>query len=163
MFQLNSAKQQNKTRKKDYTNPNTLKSNKNSLDNFERFCEDEYKGPGDEIIRQASQHGKDGILTLLQAWIYWNKERKLKPQTIRSMASPIKARFYEFGISITPQDTKTLDFGVFQKEARGVVTADMIQNLINHADKKRKCIRISIIFFSSFVLLFSTIELKHAL
>jgi len=88
---------------------------------------------------EASKDGKDGIIAVLQAWINWNLERKILPRSIRSMASAIKTKFYENGgIILNKEDMKNLKFGKILKEARGIITADMIENLINHADKKRK-------------------------
>jgi len=79
--------------------------------------------------------------SLDKAWINWNLDRKLLPRSIRSMASAIKTKFYNNGgIILNKEDMKNLTFGKILKEARGIITADMIENLINHSDKKRKCL-----------------------
>ncbi len=139
-FSLESVQKKNTSKKKTTTNDNTLRSIKNSLDNFESFCIEEYNGSSDEIIRQASKHGKDGILALLQAWIYWNHDRKLLPRSIMSMATPIKKKLNKFGIALSPLDFKELDFGKIQKEQRGIMTNEMLEHFINHCDKMRKCL-----------------------
>jgi len=137
MFDLKLIQAQNDQHKQSQLKPNTMKSNKTALDNFETFCIEKFNGPSNEIILQASEDGKKGIIALIQSWIYWNKnERKLASRSIRTMASPIKKMFHKQGVTIIREDE--LDFGKIQKEARGIMTADMIENLINHADKTRK-------------------------
>ncbi len=141
MYDLQKLKQENKQIEKSELSQsaNTIRSNKHNLRNFENFCQSKFNSNSNEIMLEASKDGKDGIIAVLQAWINWNLERKVLPRSIRSMASAIKTKFYENGgIILNKEDMKNLKFGKILKEARGIITANMIENLINHADKKRK-------------------------
>jgi len=134
--EIQKIESENKDNEVDETNPNTKKTQKNSLDNFERFFEEKLNTTSKQYIKSTfKKKGLAGVYTLLQAWIYWNKKKGLVTRSIRSMFSPIKANLDEYGI-----DSKKLKFGKVIKEARGILTVDMIENLINHADKNRKCI-----------------------
>jgi len=141
MYDLQKLKQENKQIEKTELSQsaNTIRTNQHNIRNFEHFCQSKFNSNSNEIMLDASKDGKDGIIAVLQAWINWNLERKVLPRSIRSMASAIKTKFYENGgIILNKEDMKNLKFGKILKEARGIMTADMIENLINHADKKRK-------------------------
>ncbi len=143
MYDLQKLKQENKQTGISNTkeSQNTKRTTDHNLRNFENFCQSKFNATSNEIMLEASRDGKDGIITVLQAWINWNLDRKLLPRSIRSMASAIKTKFYKNGgIILNKEDMKNLKFGKILKEARGIITADMIENLINHADKKRKAL-----------------------
>ncbi len=136
---IKKLKEKNKEKKITKTNPNTLKTRKNSLDNFEAYFEEEFKEPSKDILAQIiKEEGKDGVITLLQAWIYWNSDRGLVPRTIRAMASEVKKQIPK-KIEIEKDD---LEYGKVIKEARGIMTSDMMEHFINHCDKKRKARRV---------------------
>jgi len=141
MYDLQKLKQENKQTGISNTkqSQNTKRTTDHNLRNFEKFCQSKFNATSNEIMLEASRDGKEGIITVLQAWINWNLDRKLLPRSIRSMASAIKTKFYENGgIILNKEDMKNLKFGKILKEARGIMTADMLENLINHADKQRK-------------------------
>ena len=143
MYDLQKLKQENKkTQGSELSqSANTIRSRNHNLRNFENFCQSKFNSNSNEIMLEASKDGKDGIIAVLQAWINWNLDRKLLPRSIRSMASAIKTKFYENGgIILNKEDMKNLTFGKILKEARGIISADMIENLINHSDKQRKCL-----------------------
>jgi len=142
MYDLQKLKQENKqTISNSKESQNTKRTNDHNLRNFEKFCQSKFNATSDEIMLEASRDGKEGIITVLQAWINWNLDKKLLPRSIRSMASSVKTKFYKNGgIILNKEDMKNLKFGKILKEARGIITADMIENLINHADKQRKAL-----------------------
>jgi len=135
---LDKLEEENKESEVQQTNPNSLKTRDNSLNNFERFFEDKFHGPSEPIIKQAyKQRGKDGVLILLKSWIAWNTKRGLVPRTIRSMASEVKNKLLKYDIQINKNDLK---YPKIIKESRGIMTSDMMEHFINHCDKKRKCL-----------------------
>jgi len=141
MYDLQKLKQENKQTGVSNTkqSQNTKRTTDHNLRNFEKFCQSKFNASSNEIMLEASRDGKDGIITVLQAWINWNLDRKLLPRSIRSMASAIKTKFYNNGgIILNKEDMKNLTFGKILKEARGIISADMIEKLINHSDKQRK-------------------------
>jgi len=143
MYDLQKLKQENKQTgiSNSKQSQNTTRTTDHNLRNFEKFCQSKFNATSNEIMLEASKDGKDGIITVLQAWINWNLDRKLLPRSIRSMASAIKTKFYQNGgIILNKEDMKNLTFGKILKEARGIMTADMIENLINHSDKQRKAL-----------------------
>jgi len=50
MFDLKLIEAQNDKHKESQLKPNTMKSNKTSLDNFETFCLEKFNGPSSEIM-----------------------------------------------------------------------------------------------------------------
>ncbi len=144
MYDLQKLKQENKIetdKQQAKESPNTVRSRDHNLRNFEKFCQSKFSSSSNEIMLEASRDGKDGIIAVLQAWVNWNLQRKLTARSVRSMSSAIKTMFYENGgILLNKEDSKRLKFGKIKKEARGIMTNDMLENLINHADKKRKCL-----------------------
>jgi len=143
MYDLQKLKQENKQTGVSNTkeSQNTKRTTDHNLRNFEKFCQSKFNATSNEIMLEASRDGKDGIITVLQAWINWNLDKKLLPRSIRSMASAIKTKFYKNGgIILNKEDMKNLKFGKILKEARGIMTADNIETLINHADKQRKAL-----------------------
>ncbi len=141
MYDLQKLKQENRQTgiSNSKQSQNTTRTTDHNLRNFEKFAQSKFNQSSEELMKDSSMDGKDGIITVLQAWINWNLDRKLLPRSIRSMASAIKSKFYKNGgIILNKEDMKNLTFGKILKEARGIITADMIENLINHSDKKRK-------------------------
>ena len=143
MYDLQKLKQENRQTSNSNTkqSQNTTRTTDHNLRNFEKFCQSKFNSNSNEIMLEASKDGKDGIIAVLQSWINWNLDRKLLPRSFRSMASAIKTKFYKNGgIILNKEDMKNLTFGKILKEARGIISADMIENLINHSDKQRKCL-----------------------
>jgi len=137
-LELDKLEEENKESEVEQSNPNTLKTQSNSLNNFERFFEDKFNDSSEQIIKQAyRQRGKDGVIILLKSWIAWNTKRGLVPRTIRSMASGVKTKLLQYDIHINKDDLK---YGKVIKEAKGIMTSDMMEHFINHCDKKRKCL-----------------------
>jgi len=136
--QLESLEETTKKQRELSENTNTKKSRTISENNFEAFVEEKFNhSRSDGVIKQIYQEkSKDGILSLINGWIAWNEKRGLASRSIRTMASPIKSMLLaKYNINIK---SDKLDHSKIKKEARGIMTADMIEKLVNHADKSRK-------------------------
>jgi len=86
--------------------------------NFDRFCQENYKRSMDEVIQEMKQAEEDSVFDLLQEWINWND----LPQSIRTYFAYLNPYFYYRGIKITTLDIKmNLNFGrVHEEELHGL-------------------------------------------
>ena len=87
---------------------NTQIAARNSLRNFEKFCNDHYDKKIEEIVEELQaikSTNENAVFDVIQAWINWNKG-KIVPAVIRTHFSHLKSYLYYRKIKLTPQDVK---------------------------------------------------------
>jgi len=111
--------------------PDTQKSTRSAIRNFEGFCKARYKRTVDEVISEYQSVEMDLVYDSLQGWINWNVKNELSPNSIPTMFSYLKTYLRYHRIMVTKEDVaEQLSFPHRMKEERHPLTKDEIRKIL---------------------------------
>ncbi len=116
------------------------------LNNFDKFCNEEYHTKDSEgIIEELRQTNDiDQSLDVLQCWINWNS-KKIQSNAMRIYFHHINDYLYYRGIKLDRRDTKTLKFPKKIKRREYALILDDIQTIITPAKYSKKSLYLVLI------------------
>jgi len=115
----------------------TQKGFKTAHNSFDRFCKQQFKSSGENIVSEMKLAEDEAIFDTLQEWINW---MDISPGTIPIYFTHLKTYLYWRGIKINPQDVKLeLVFPRPEQEELHPLSVEEIKKLLDVANYKNRC------------------------
>ena len=118
----------------------TQKGFKTAYNSFDRFCKQQYKDSGENIIEEMKIAEDEAIFDILQEWINW---LDIAPGTIPIYFTHMRTYLHWRGIKLNPLDVKLeLDFPRPEQEELHPLSFEEIKKLLDVANYKNRCMYI---------------------
>jgi len=119
---------------------NTRTSHNTALNNFEKFCQEEFGRSKEDVIDEFLNVEKYVIFTTIQKWINWNIKNNKNPSTLVTWFSNLNTYFYYKGLELSQREIKEhLDFPKkLQEDLYGVQPED-IQKILKVSNFRYRC------------------------
>ena len=130
--------------------PSTQRNSEQAIDNFDKFCKENFEGRNSEaIIREVSairSSNENAIFDILQEWANWNIEGGMAHSSLKTWFSLLNSYLYYRGIKLTSQDIReNLDFPKTIHEERHPLSLDNIRKIIQVASHKKKALYLALL------------------
>ena len=115
----------------------TQKGFKTARNSFDRFCKQQYKSSGENIIDEMKIAEDEAIFDILQEWINW---LDIAPSTIPIYFTHMRTYIHWRGIKLNSLDVKLeLDFPRPEQEELHPLSLEEIKKLLDVANYKNRC------------------------
>jgi len=114
----------------------TQKGFKTAHNSFERFCKQQYKDSGENIIDEMKIAEDEAVFDILQEWINW---LDIAPGTIPIYFTHMRTYIHWRGVKLNPLDVKLeLDFPRPEQEELHPLSVEEIKKLLDVANYKNR-------------------------
>jgi len=119
---------------------NTRISHNTTLNNFEKFCQNEFGRSKEDVIDEFLNVEKYVVFTTIQKWIDWNIKNDKNPSTLVTWFSNLNTYFYYKGLELSQREIKEhLDFPKkLQEDLYGVQPEDL-QKILKVSNFRYRC------------------------